>query len=122
MSNAIFINNIPNFNKSLLNENEKNIILYTKINICDIENILNSTIDKFDEKCKYYINYFDSYYSLSFKVDINQLDAMMETSVQINIYKNDVNDSIIVIDKNIDSHPEWKDIKKNLYKNLIKTN
>lgn len=122
MSKSVFINNIPLFNKSSLNENEKNIILYTKINICDIENILNSTLDKFDEKCKYYINFFDSYYSLSFKVDISQLDAMMETSVQINIYKNDLNDSVIIIDKNIDSHPEWQEIKKKLYKNLIKTN
>lgn len=119
--NSIFVNNIPFLEKNVSTNEEKNIILYTKININDIEYTLNSTLDKFDSLCKYYSNLHDSYYLLSFKVDISQVEAMMATSVQINVYKNDINDCIIVIDKNIDMHPQWVEIKKALFKNLIKT-
>jgi RNA binding exosome subunit len=110
-----FIKSIPFFEN---NNNSKNIIIYTKKNIDDIEDRINNILDKYDEKCKYYIHCNESYYMLSFNVDIKQYDAMIQTEVQINIFKDKFNDAIIEIDKKIEEHPEWNDIKKDLHKKL----
>ncbi len=117
----MYIKNIPLFDTNI-NSNtfiDKSIMLNTKIDISEIENKLNKILDKFNEKIKYYIHCDESFYDISFNVGFQQYQAMIETSITINIYKNDINKAIIVISKKIDEHPEWADVKKELFKKLM---
>jgi hypothetical protein len=112
------IKNIPLFNLDTNSKNfsDKYIFLQTNKDVFDIENNLNNILDKFTEKIKYYIDCNESLYDISFNVGIQQYQAMVDTSFTINIYKNTNNKIILIISKNIDSHPEWNELKKNLFK------
>ena len=116
-----FIKNFNIYNESLINEQYKKIFTVTDIN--DIEYKINNVLDQFSDKCKYYINYSDiqPYYRISFRLDNydnNNIDIMNKTSFEIYIYKNIDNKAVVVLSDGINSHPEWKDIKKSLKSNL----
>ena len=112
-----FIKNFNIYNESLINEKYKKIFTITDINI--IEYKINNVLDKFSEKCKYYINYSDTqpYYCVSFildNYDNNNIQIMIKTSFEIYIYKNIDNKAVVVLSDGINNHPEWKDVKKSL--------
>ena len=64
--------------------------IHTKISIDNIEKIINKTLDKYPEVCKYYINITETYWGVSFNVDQNQLEAMCETMFELRLFK-DIN-------------------------------
>ena len=117
---------IKRFN--LFNENsisDKYIKIFTKTDINDIENKINNILDKFSDKCKYYINISDEqpYYYVSF--NDNNIEIINKFSFEIYIYKNiddtDINETeipmndnkaIVVLSDGINSHPEWENVKK----------
>jgi hypothetical protein len=114
---------IKRFN--LFNENsisDKYITIFTKTDINDIENKINNILDKFSDKCKYYINISDEqpYYYVSF--NDNNIEIINKFSFEIYIYKNideteipmKDNKAIVVLSDGINSHPKWENLKKNL--------
>jgi hypothetical protein len=111
----INVNNIPLYNNL---KNNKEIIVKTSKSIYEIENSINNILDKYNEKCKYYIDINNSYYSVSFNVQINQLQGMIDTMLYIYIYKTNDNLSIIKIVDEKEEHPEFKIIKNDLVKVL----
>ncbi len=107
------INTFPNYAQN----NETLDILYPRIQIEDIEHTIIKILDKHSEICKYYINITDASFNVSFNVDENQLNAMIQTSFQINIYKFD-NKPAIIFSKEIHEHPQWNIILVDLLKKL----
>lgn len=89
--------------------NDTNIIHVNKIQIDSIERKLVSLLDSHSSICKYTININDSSFTVSFNVGSDQLDAMIATSFQINIYRNDSN-PIIILSKEIYEHQQWSDV------------
>jgi hypothetical protein len=107
--------NIPLFNNQLKNDNE---ILYTKVQINQIENLINSILDKYNELCKYYINCNENYWSVSFNVDLNQFEKMAETTFEIKVYKDELNNNAIIeLSNQINDIHYWEELKNDL-KNL----
>ena len=113
----MFINNMPLFDSSTFSDN-KNIIINTKHQINNLENIINSVLDRHSDKCKYYIDISNSYYCISFVVPIQQLEAMNDTMFYLYIYKNSNDLGVIQMINEKTEHPEWKLIKNELMKNL----
>jgi hypothetical protein len=113
----MFIKNVPLYNSFTLSDN-KNIIINTKHQISTLENIINNILDKYNEKCKYYIDISNSYYCISFNVPIQQLDAMNDTMFYLYIYINSNNLGVVRLVNEKTEHPEWKLIKSDLIKNL----
>jgi Na+/phosphate symporter len=109
-----FITSFPTYNEDLIENNFETI--NTNINIEHIEDKLNKIVEKFEEKCKYCINITESSYYITFNVDINQLEGMCKTMVEIKLFKDKNNKSIIAISKEIKEHHEWNDV----YEHLIK--
>jgi len=102
----------------LYSENNNEItkdILYTRIPLEDIECNIVKILDKHSELCKYYININDASFTVSFNVDENQLNAMIQTSFQINIYKYN-NKPIVILSKEIQDHHQWSDLLADLLK------
>lgn len=97
------------------NNNETNNILYTKVPIDEIEYNIIKILDKYNEICKYYININNASFTVSFNVDQSQLNAMIQTSFQINIYKYN-NKPIVILSKEIQEHDQWSDILVDLLK------
>ena len=106
-----YITSFPDYE----NNNETNDILYTKVQIDEIEHNIIKILDKHSELCKYYINIKDASFTVSFNVDENQLNAMIQTSFQINIYKYN-NKPIVILSKEIHEHHQWSDLLINLLK------
>jgi hypothetical protein len=103
-----FLTNITDFenHKKLKDE----IILNTNISIDDIKKNINKILDKNQETCKYYINYTEPSWTVSFNVDERQLEAMIETSFEIFVYKDINSKAIIVLTKEIKEHQQWHEI------------
>lgn len=97
------------------NNNENTDILYTKVSLDDIESNIVKILDKHSELCKYYININDASFTVSFNVDPSQLDAMIQTSFQINIYKYNSR-HIVILSKEIQDHHQWSDLLVDLLK------
>lgn len=116
----MYIKNIPLFDSSVNAKtfSEKNILLYTKININDIEKKINTILDIHNDKIKYYIHCNDSLYELSFNIGMNQYDMMVETGVTLYIYKNNFDEAVIILNKKIDEHPEWLNVKNDIINKL----
>jgi hypothetical protein len=90
----------------------------TSIRINNIQDIINTILDKYSEFSKFYLNLTDYYWTISFKPEVCQgdLDLMSKTMIEIMIYK-DINDnSIINISENINEVKEWSDLLKDLSK------
>ena len=111
------MNYIESFPLYRENNNTTNDILYTKVQIDDIEHNIIKILDKHNELCKYYINITDASFTVSFNVDESQLNAMIQTSFQINIYKYN-NKPIIILSKEIHDHHQWSDLLVDLLKKL----
>ena len=111
----MFIRNIPLYTDI---EKDSNLIVKSKYKGTDIENAINSILDKYQDKCKYAININDSCYYVSFNVGLNQLDAMIGTMFSIYIYVNSENLGIVKLVNEKEEHPEWIEIKNNLIKGL----
>lgn len=88
---------------------DTNIIHVNKIQLDSIERALVSILDSHSSICKYTININDSCFTVSFNVGSDQLDAMIATSFQINIYRNTTN-PIIILSKEIYEHQQWSDV------------
>ena len=89
---------------------DTNIIFVKKIHLDSIERTLVSVLDSHSSICKYTININDSSFTVSFNVGSDQLDAMIATSFQINIYRNTTNHPIIILSKEIYEHQQWSDV------------
>jgi hypothetical protein len=119
LENSLKKINIQKKSNSILeNSFQKQNIIKTKINLNNIENKINSILDKFDEFSKYYIHITENSWVVSFRVDINQLDALMKTSFEINIYKDINNNAILAISNEILEHPQWKTVYEALLREL----
>ena len=119
LENSLKKINIQKKSNSILeNSFQKQNIIKTKINLNNIENKINSILDKFDEFSKYYIHISENLWVVSFRVDISQLDALMKTSFEINIYKDINNYAILAISNEILEHPEWKTVYEALLREL----
>jgi hypothetical protein len=108
-----YITSFPDYE----NNNEQTDILCTKVQIDEIEHKIIKILDKHNEFCKYYININDSSFTVSFKVDESQLNAMIQTSFQINIYKYN-NKPVVILSKEIYCHHQWNDLLEYLLKKL----
>lgn len=112
------LSNIQLYNNNNLLNDDNHEIIKSKISISEIENSIHSILDKFDDKCKYYFDLNNNFWLVSFKVDIDQLDAMIQTMFEIYLFKDENDRSIIIISNEINSHHEWSDVLKSLKKNL----
>lgn len=101
------IDNIPIYNNINIKNSE---IFNTTIRIENIENTLNEILDKHNELCKYFINYTEFYWSVSFNVDMDQLEEMLKTTVEIKIYKGTYGNSILHISKEINENRHWTEL------------
>ena len=111
-----FLTNITDFEKHKPTKDE--IIINTNISIDDIKKNINRGLDKHHEICKYYINYTEPSWTVSFNVDESQREAMIETSFEIMVYKDINNKSILVFTKQIAEHQQWHDVYNSL-KNIM---
>ena len=106
-----YITKIDTYDASKINPNGLLEVIYTKISIDDIEDLINKTLDKHSEICKYYIHMDDNYWVVSFNVQLDQVDVMIETMFEIRLYKNN-NNSIITLSNEIKEHQQWRDVYK----------
>ena len=104
-----YITKIDTYDASKINPNGLLEVIYTKISIDDIEDLINKTLDKHSEICKYYIHMDDNYWVVSFNVQLDQVDVMIETMFEIRLYKNN---SIITLSNEIKEHQQWRDVYK----------
>jgi 2-oxoglutarate dehydrogenase complex dehydrogenase (E1) component-like enzyme len=113
----LFLENISKINiqknESSTNESSEKII-YTNININNIEDILNNFLDEYNEILKYYLYIDENKWCIFFNVDMNQYDAMVKTMFEIKLYKDIDNNSIVHISKEINEHEQWMEIYKKL--------
>jgi hypothetical protein len=114
---SIDIEKVPIF-EDLNQNNDKKVIIKTKVSLDKLEDFLNKILDKYHEKCKYFVNLNEIYYGISFNVGIEQINAMIQTMFYLYIYKDTNGQSIIKIVSEDQEHPEWKDIKKDLITSL----
>jgi hypothetical protein len=108
------ISKINLFNETKKTENT----IKTSIKTNNIEDKMNTILNKYSKFSNFYINLTDCYWAISFKPEVCQGDQnlMIETMIEIMIYK-DVNDNIIInISENINKVNEWSDLLKDLVK------
>ena len=88
----------------------------TSIKIIDIEDKMNKILDKYSEFSRFYFNLTDYYWVISFKPEVCQGDfeLITKTMLEIMIYKDSNNNSIINISENINKVKEWSDLLKDL--------
>ena len=110
------IANIPIYNNVNLENNE---VFITNIPIEKIENTIKNILDKYNDICKYYINITDYYWSVSFNVDIDQIEEMFKTTFEIKVFKGSLNISVIEITKGIKENDYWNELYKELKKTKI---
>ena len=110
----VFIKTFEIYNEKYLDNDSE--IFYTKINIENIENTINKILNKHDDICKYYINITDSIYTVSFNVDMNQLEAMCKTAFEIKLFKNNDNNSVVILSNQITEHQQWSEVYTSLVK------
>jgi Na+/phosphate symporter len=103
------------FEQELLNDNQK---FNTNVNINKIEDFINNILNKHQDLCKYYFNITENYWSVSFNVGMDQLEAMCKSAFEINLYKDNNNNSIIVISNEINDFEQWSDLYRDLIKKL----
>ena len=89
-------------------------IIHTKLEINNIENIVNDFLDGNNEILKYYFLIDENKWCVSFNVGMNQYDAMIKTMFEIKIYKDIDNNAILYISKEIGDHEQWSEIYKEL--------
>jgi hypothetical protein len=110
-----FLNNILEIKKQDISNNLANEkIINTKINIDNIEDIINNFLDKHNEILKYYLFIDEKKWCVSFNLGLNQYDAMIKTMFEIKIYKDVNNKAILFISKEIDEHEKWTEIYNEL--------
>ena len=90
------------------------IKINTNISIDDIKKNINKILDKHYEICKYYINYTEPSWIVSFNVDERQLEAMLSTAFEIFVYKDINNNSILIFSKEVEEHQQWSDVYNDL--------
>ena len=82
-------------------------IIHTKILIGYIEELMKKILDKHSEICKYYIEFNNNYFGVSFNVGIDQFEAMCKTMFEIHVFKNIDGKAILLISKEITEHEQW---------------
>jgi hypothetical protein len=113
---SINIETISIYDKEMLIDDNQNFVTNIKIN--DIENFINSILDKHKDICKYYFNITENYWAISFNIDISQLEALFKSSFTIFLYKNSDNNAIISISNEINDFEEWSKLNSYLIKKL----
>ena len=93
----------------IVDDSNIKIIHVNKIPLDSIENTIIKILDSHSSICKYAINITCSCFIVSFNVGSEQLDAMVATSFQINIYRTN-NYPIIILSKEIYEHHQWNDV------------
>jgi hypothetical protein len=111
------IDSVTIFDKELLNDSK---FFNTNINLSKIEDFINNILDKHNDLCKYYFNINENYWSVSFKVGIDQIDVMCKSTFEINLYKNEHNSSVITISNEINEYEQWEPVCRDLIKALKK--
>lgn len=105
------------FGEEIINKNQQ---FKTNIHLNNIEDYINSILDKNHDTCKYYFNTNENYWSVSFNVDMSQLEAMCKSTFEINLYKDSDNNSIIIISDEINEFEQWSEVYRDLVKKLKK--
>ena len=92
-------------------------LIHTKINIQNIEKIINNILDrtKYVDILKYYINITENYWGVSFKTDASQIQEMCDSMFCINLYKNNDENVILALSNEINEYPQWADLQKDLF-------
>lgn len=108
---------------TIINEDQRVIptncdIIHTKININQIEKIVTSILDKtkYNDVLKYYFNITENLWGVSFKVDMSQFQQMCDSMFIINLYKDNDNNAVLAISKEIHDFPQWSDVETELFK------
>lgn len=110
------IRNIEIYRENTIkNEGE---IIFTKIELDKIDDIIHKILDKYSDFCKYYFNIDESYWGVSFNVGIDQFEEMSQTMFEIYLFKDEYNNSVIVLSKEITEHPQWEEVYRYLLKKL----
>lgn len=113
----IKIDTVNIFDQELINKNQQ---FKTNIHLNNIEDYINSILDKHSDTCKYYFNINENYWSVSFNVGMNQIEAMCKSTFEINLYKDNNNNSIIIISDEINEYEQWSEVYRDLVKKLKK--
>ena len=114
-----FIKTIPNLSANKTTVNIKKNIINTTLSIDNLETLINDTLDKHNETCKYYINCDEAYWCVSFNVGLDQLEAMTKTMFYIMLYE-ESNKITIVISDEVAEHSQWDSVYKYLILHLCK--
>ena len=93
---------------------DNNEIFKTNIHIDKIEVTINEILDK-NDICKYYMNIDENYWLVSFKNNICSIEDMLISGFEIYLYKDENDNSIIRISKEIIEYEQWSE----LYRNII---
>jgi len=109
-----YITQINKYDPFKINPKDSLEVIYTKTSINDIEGLINKTLDKHSEICKYYIHMDDNYWGVSFNVQLDQVEVMAETMFEMHLYKDDSNNAIITLSKQIKEHHQWGDVYRSI--------
>ena len=114
-----YFNNVPIF----ISENNKKYNI-TTINIHDAEKEINRILDKHNELAKYYLVCNEAKWVVSFNVDMQQFDIMVETMFEIFLFQDENENSVFYLSSEINEHEQWSPVLNSLnkffYNNLIK--
>ena len=114
-----YFNNVPIF----ISENNKKYNI-TTINIHDVEKEINRILDKHNELAKYYLVCNEAKWVVSFNVDMQQFDIMVETMFEIFLFQDENENSVFYLSSEINEHEQWSPVLNSLnkffYNNLIK--
>lgn len=114
-----YFNNVPIF----ISENNKKYNI-TTINIHDAEKEINRILDKHNELAKYYLVCNEAKWVVSFNVDMQQFDIMVETMFEIFLFQDENENSVFYLSSEVNEHEQWSPVLNSLnkffYNNLIK--
>jgi len=114
-----YIHNVPIFIK----ENDKKYN-FTNINIHDAEKEINRILDKHHELAKHYLVCNEAKWIVSFNVNMQQFDVMVETMFELQLFQDENENAIFYLSNEIYDHGQWTPVLDSFntffYKNLVK--
>ena len=114
-----YFDNVPIF----ISENNKKYN-FTNMNIHDTEKEINRILDKHSKLAKYYLVCNEAKWVVSFNVDMQQFDIMVETMFEIFLFQDENENAIFYVSNGVNEHEQWSPVLNSLdkffYNNLIK--
>ena len=103
-------NDVPIFKKN--DKYKESNIISTNLNLYNTEQYINNILNNNEETCNYYINITESIYCIQLK--LNDYDSILQSMVDIYIFKDDIENIILYLSDEIDMYNEWSAIKNEI--------